>query len=137
LIVANSDSKDLTALSLRTAEIVGQLTLSDHLSALAASGTRVWYTLPNENLVGVVETTDMTRQGAHATAGLQQDGLFVLGKKVYVANGASKLVVELREETGSIIRGHRTGATPKAMCAAAGRLWVTNFNGRSVSGIPL
>ena len=137
LVVANSDSKNLSALSLKTAQVVGQLTLSDHISALAASGTRVWYTLPNENLVGVMESTTMTRQGAHPTAGLQQDGLLVLGSKVYVANGASKLVVELREESGSIIRGRRTGATPKAMCVAAGRLWVTNFNGRSVSGIPL
>ena len=137
LVVANSDSKNLSALSLKTAEVVGQLTLSDHISALAASGTRVWYTLPNENLVGVMESTNMTRQGAHSTAGLQQDGLLVLGSKVYVANGASKLVVELREGSGSIIRGRRTGATPKAMCVAAGRLWVTNFNGRSVSGIPL
>ncbi len=137
LIVANSDSKVLTALSLRSAEPVGQLTVSDHISAIAAAGTRIWYTLPSQNLVGVMESTDMTRRGTHPTAGLQQDGLLVYGTKVYVANGASSLVVQIREGSGSIIRGHRTGATPKAMCVAAGRLWVTNFNGRSVSGIPL
>ncbi len=137
LIVANSDSKDLTALDLQSAEIVGQLTVSDHVSALAAAGTRVWYTLPAENLVGVMESTDMTRRGTHPTAGLQQSGLLVFGNKVFVANGASRLVVDLREQSGSIIRGHRTGATPRSMCVAGGRLWVANFNGRSVSGISL
>jgi len=137
LIVANSDTKDLTAIDLETADIMGQLLLPDSVSALAAADTRVWYTLPKENLIGVMDSVGMVRLGAHTTAGLEQDGLFVLGSKVYVANGASKLVVELREASGKIIRGHRTGPTPRAMCAAAGRLWVTNFTGQSVIGIPL
>ena len=111
--------------------------IADHLTAIAASGTRIWYNLPVQNLVGVMESTDMTRRGTHPTAGLHQGGLVVVGNKVFVANGASRLVVALRESSGKIIRGYRTGATPSAMCVAAGRLWVTNFNERSVSGIAL
>ena len=137
LIVANTESKDLTAIDLISAEVMGQLTVADHLTAIAASGTRIWYNLPVQNLVGVMESTDMTRRGTHPTAGLHQGGLVVVGNKVFVANGASRLVVALRESSGKIIRGYRTGATPSAMCVAAGRLWVTNFNERSVSGIAL
>ncbi len=137
LIVANGESKDLTAVSLTTAEVGMQVQLSDHPGVLLVHDGTVWYTLPSQNLVGRVDALTFQLAGLFPTAGLTEDGLAATGSRLFVANGASRLVMELRTSNGSIIRGHRTGSTPAAMCITGGRLWVTLLTGHAVQAIPL
>ncbi len=137
LIVANGASKDLTQVSLDSAEVGMQVSLSGHPGVILVHGGQIWYTLPSENLVGRVDADTFQSTGSFPTAGLSQDGLAASGSRLFVANGASRLVMELRASNGSIIRGHRTGSTPSAMCIVGGRLWVTLLTGRAVQAIPL
>ncbi|MEI6701587.1 MAG: hypothetical protein WCL38_07530 [Actinomycetota bacterium] len=137
LVVANGASKDLTTVSLKTARVGRQVSLSDHPGGLLVHGGDIWYTLPSQNLVGRADALTLHLSGSYPTAGLTEDGLAASGSRLFVANGASRLVMELRASNGSIIRGHRTGSTPAAMCIAGGRLWVTLLTGRAVQAIPL